>query len=147
MPSNPIPPREAETPPLRCDTCGQPSAVVRRQMDDTRVLCLPSITAANGDAEGFGMVLLEAQACGVPVVTSALGGRDEGIREGVTGFAFPEGDDIALAGHLTRLLTDDSLATRMGHQAARFVADNFSLADCTSALERYYSRLAARAAR
>ena len=45
-----------------------------------------------------------------------------------------------------RLVTDDALGTRMGQATVRFVADRFSLADCTRALERYYTRLAARTA-
>ena len=49
-------------------------ADVSRELHLARVFCLPSVTAANGDAEGFGMVLLGSQASGVPVVTSALGG-------------------------------------------------------------------------
>ena len=125
----------------------QPSTMVRQLLDEARVLCLPSITAANGDAEGFGLVLLEAQACGVPVVTSAKGGREEGIRHGITGFAFAEGDHAALVGHLLKVLTDDALATSMGLEAVRFVAERFSLADCTLALERYYTRLSYRHAR
>ena len=120
----------------------QPNSVVRQMMDETRVFCLPSITAANGDAEGLPISVLEAQACGVPVVTSAVGGRDEGIRDGVTGFAFAEGDHAALAGHLLKLLTDDVLATDMGLKATRHIAERFSLADCTRALERRYGRIA-----
>lgn len=123
----------------------QPSSVVRQTMDETRVFCLPSITADNGDAEGFGLVLLEAQACGVPVVTSAVGGRDEGIQHGHTGFAFAEGDHDALARHLKTLLTDDALATRLGRQATQFVADHFSLSQCTRALEDHYTSIAAAA--
>ena len=46
-----------------------------------------------------------------------------------------------------RLVTDDALGTRMAQAPGRFVADRFSLADCTRALERYYTRLAARTAR
>lgn len=120
----------------------QPSSAVRQALDEARVFCLPSITAENGDAEGLPISILEAQACGVPVVTSAVGGRDEGIQVGGTGFAFAEGDPVALAGHLQRLLTDDAEATRMGQQATRFVADHFSLAQCTRALEAHYDRVA-----
>lgn len=70
---------------------------VQQEMRQTRVFCLPSITAANGDAEGLGMAILEAQAAGVPVVTSARGGAAEAIEDGVTGYAFAESDEIGRA--------------------------------------------------
>jgi glycosyltransferase involved in cell wall biosynthesis len=77
---------------VRVDFVGEVTQdVVKRHLNEARVLCLPSITASNGNFESFGMVLSEAQACGVPVGTSALGGR-EAVDEGVTGFLFPERD-------------------------------------------------------
>ena len=116
----------------------QPAAVVARELEQARVLCLPSVAAVNGDAEGFGQVLLEAQASGVPVVTSARGGAEEGVRHGVTGFAFAEGDERALAEWLTRILVDDDLAATMSAAAARFVAERFDLDRCTETLEMLY---------
>ena len=87
---------------------------VKQQIDEARVFCLPSVTATNGDAEGFGLVLLEAQACGVPVVTSARGGATEGIKDGVTGCAFPES---AAADNLSWLRPDPTL--RSAYAAVR----------------------------
>ncbi len=117
------------------------SAAVKRHIDDARVFCLPSVTAANGDAEGLPISILEAQACGVPVVTSARGGATEGILPGVTGFAFPEGDVAALGEKLTRLLQDDLLATFMSASAVAFIADRFDIHHCTRALEDLYDAL------
>lgn len=51
----------------------RPPNEVKRQLDQARVFCLPSARTNNGQVEGFGMVLLEAQASGVPVVTYRLG--------------------------------------------------------------------------
>ena len=114
---------------------------VKQQLDRARVFCLPSIVAENGDAEGFGLVLLEAQACGVPVVTSAQGGASEGVIEGVTGLSFPEKDVATLAKHLIRLLTDDQCIARMSDAAPRFVAEHFDVRTCTRALEGLYDEL------
>lgn len=118
------------------------SEQVREEMHAARVFCLPSITAANGDAEGFGIVLLEAQACGLPVITSALGGRDEGILNGQTGFSFAEKDENTLSALITRLLTDDALSERMSKAAPQFVSEHFDLIKCTANLEKHYNSLA-----
>jgi glycosyltransferase involved in cell wall biosynthesis len=121
------------------------SSEVRHELAFARVLCLPSVTAANGDAEGFGMVLLEAQASGVPVVTSALGGAQEGIREGVTGYAVPERDVELLTARLITVLTNDAVAARLASAGPRFVADNFDLVRCTQKLETAYDNMCASA--
>ena len=114
---------------------------VARELARARVLCLPSVTAANGDAEGMGMVILEAQACGIPVVTSARGGKTEAIVDGRTGFAFAERDVDALTAHLSRLLLDDDLASAMSAAAIPHVATHFDIRDCTRRLEELYDRI------
>lgn len=119
---------------------------VSRQLEMARVFCLPSVTAGNGDAEGLGMVLLEAQACGVPVVTSARGGRSDGIVDGLTGFAFPERDVERLADLLSRLLLDDDLAVSMSAAAIPHVQGKFDIQACTRKLEQLYDGLTVRAA-
>ena len=112
-------------------------------LGDARVFCLPSITAESGDAEGLPLVILEAQASGVPVVTSARGGATEGIQDGVTGFAFSERDTAALTERLMTLLTDDALAGRFSSAAPGFIAENHDLYRQTAQLEALYDRVAA----
>jgi len=109
---------------------------------EARVLCLPSITAASGDAEGLPLVILEAQAAGVPVVTSARGGSEEGIVHGVTGYAFPERDVAAMTARLHELLTDDALAERFALAGPQFVMANHDVHRCTAALESLYDEVA-----
>lgn len=118
----------------------QASEAVKRELDASRVLCLPSVTATNGDAEGFGLVLLEAQASGVPVVTSALGGATEGIRNGVTGFSFAERDTEQLARILVSSLGDEKQLSYMAKQARQYVSSEFDLNRCTSELEILYNK-------
>ncbi len=115
-----------------------PSSEVKQQIDEARVFCLPSITASNGDAEGLAIVILEAQACGVPVVTSARGGATEGIIDGVTGFSFAEKDIAALGERLIKLLLDDDLISSMSGHAARYMAERFDIRHCTRSLESLY---------
>lgn len=115
-----------------------PAEQVRECLDRARVFCLPSITADSGDAEGLGIVLLEAQAAGVPAITSARGGAQEGIVHGCTGFAHAEKDVGALRDGLTALLESDELATRFGINGRRHVVENMDIRDCMARLETVY---------
>lgn len=120
----------------------QTPAQIRQLLDQTRLLCLPSVTATNGDAEGLPMVLLEAQACGVPVLTSARGGTNEGLVPELTGVPFAEGDVARLAWLLATLLPDHIRLQRMSRAAHHFIADRFDLRDCTHRLEALYDHIA-----
>jgi glycosyltransferase involved in cell wall biosynthesis len=114
---------------------------VRNELQLARVFCLPSVTAQNGDAEGLPIVLLEAQASGVPVVTSARGGATEAVREGITGFAFPERNIDALAARLVELLTNETIAASIATAGPSFISEKFNLMSCTSALETLYDQM------
>ncbi|HET7376090.1 MAG TPA: glycosyltransferase, partial [Anaerolineae bacterium] len=70
--------------------------------------------------ESFGMVALEAMACGTPVVASDVGGLSYLVRDGETGFHVPNGDFIALASTLARLLQDAQLRHNLGEEATRW---------------------------
>ncbi len=120
----------------------QAPAQIRQLLDQARLLCLPSVTATNGDAEGLPMVLLEAQACGVPVLTSARGGTSEGLVPEITGVPFAEGDVATLAWLLATLLPGHTRLQRMSDAAQHFIADRFDLRDCTSRLEALYDQIA-----
>jgi len=74
--------------------------------------------------ESFGMVALEAMACGSPVVASRVGGLTTTVRDGVTGYLVPEGDPAALAERLAELLGDPSERERIGREATRWAADH-----------------------
>lgn len=81
----------------------------------------------SSDEEGLGIVIIEAMASGVPVVSTACGGPETAVSDGKTGFLTPVGDASALAAAMQKLLDDPALALRMG-QAGRQVAEaRFSL--------------------
>jgi len=73
--------------------------------------------------ESFGMVALEAMACGSPVVASRVGGLTTTVQDGVTGRLVPEGDPAALAAAITGLL-DGPEGRRLGQQATRWAAEH-----------------------
>jgi len=68
--------------------------------------------------ESFGMVALEAMACGTPVVASRVGGLTFTVRDGSTGFLVPNDDSKALAEKLSLLLTNKPMRQEMGQRAA-----------------------------
>ncbi|MEA5078625.1 MAG: glycosyltransferase [Anaerolineaceae bacterium] len=70
--------------------------------------------------ESFGMVALEAMACGTPVVASQVGGLPFLVQDGKTGFVVPGGDPEALVQPLVRLMNDSDLRENMGQQAANY---------------------------
>lgn len=116
----------------------QPSEVVQRELGEAKVLCLPSSRATNGDGEGFGLVLLEAQASGVPVVSSALGGASDGLIHGATGYKCAEGDLASFVTYIASLLQDNQLWKSTSDKAIQFVRKNFDIREKTKELEKNY---------
>jgi glycosyltransferase involved in cell wall biosynthesis len=84
-----------------------------------------SVFALSSDEEGFGLVLLEAMACGVPVVSTRSGGPDGIITDGEDGFLVPRDDAAALSTRLAQLLENDTLAACMGGKARRTIEQRF----------------------
>lgn len=120
------------------------SEQVKAHMLHARLLSLPSVTAENGDAEGLPIVILESQACGLPVITSAKGGRDEGIEDGVTGLAHPEAALGILTAKLSLLLTNDTLIKKLSVDARLRATRDFDISTLTAKLERIYHEHMAR---
>jgi phosphatidylinositol alpha-1,6-mannosyltransferase len=78
------------------------------------------------EVEGFGLALLEASASGIPVIAGASGGTGEIVLDGVTGFRVPPLDVAAAADRVERVLTDPSLARRLGAAGRARAASRFS---------------------
>jgi D-inositol-3-phosphate glycosyltransferase len=74
--------------------------------------------------ESFGMVALEAMACGSPVIASRVGGLATTVVDGVTGFLVPDGDAEALAQRLDGVLADAALRWRIGREGVRWAAQH-----------------------
>jgi len=101
-----------------------------------------AVAVLASDSEGMPVSLMEAAACGVPAVATAVGGIAELIEDGVTGFLTPPGDASRLAGALERLLLDPDLVARFGAAARRRVVERFSLTRQVDRLLALWRRLA-----
>ncbi len=96
------------------------------------VFALPCRTLPDGDTEGFGLVFLEAGACGKPVVAGAAGGTIEAVIDGETGLVVDGSDPEEIAEAIIRILTDPPLAERLG-EGGRKRAQTFTWSKATSA--------------
>jgi len=96
----------------------QPQSVLPAYYAAADVTVLPSYY------ESFGMVALEAMACGSPVIASRVGGLVTTVRDGVTGFLVPDGDVGALAERIESLIADPDLRWRVGREGVRWAAQH-----------------------
>ena len=127
---------------VRCRFLGtQPISAVRDWMARAAIFCVPSVVADSGDAEGLGMVFLEAQAMGLPVVSTLSGGIPEAVRHGETGLLVMEQNSRALADAIQLLLQNDELWQRYSHAGRKHVLDHFNLARQTGRLEDIFEQL------
>jgi glycosyltransferase involved in cell wall biosynthesis len=104
------------------------------------VFALACQVLENGDRDGLPNVLVEAQACGLPVVSTAISGIPELIEPGVNGLLVPPGDPAALAGALAQLLDDATLRQRFGSAGRQRVRAEFDLERNTRRLRELFRR-------
>jgi phosphatidylinositol alpha-1,6-mannosyltransferase len=93
---------------------------------DLFVLATQTTSGRGAVGEGFGLVLLEAQAAGTPVIAPAYGGSHEAYVEGVTGVAPPDESAEALTRILHDLLKDPARLARMGRNGAQWTRQAFA---------------------
>ena len=94
----------------------------------------PFVAAADGDQEGLGLVVVEAQGCACPVIASDVPAIRDTIVNGETGLLAPPGDTAALAARILSLLEDPVLAGRIASGGRRAAVEKF---DWTPVAERY----------
>ncbi len=115
-------------------------AEIRSWLEKARVFCAPSVTLEDGQSEAFGVVFLEAQSMGVPVVSFRHGGIPETMCEGVTGLLAKERDEEELASRLLRYLTDDAFWSKSREEGMRWVRSDFDQSVQAAKLEAIYRR-------
>jgi glycosyltransferase involved in cell wall biosynthesis len=107
---------------------------LRAYYDDAQLFCLPTF------AEGLGVVLIEAMASGLPVVSTQVMGVPEVVEDGETGLLVTAGRADLLAASIERLALAPELRERMGQAGTRWVREEFDIERSASALARLLTR-------
>jgi colanic acid/amylovoran biosynthesis glycosyltransferase len=114
---------------------------VRQLFAESHIFVLASVMSSDGDFEGQGMVLQEAQAMGLPVVCTNHNGFPESILDGQSGFLVPERDVHALSTKLAELIRQPNLWREIGRKGRAFVEAEFDLGKRNDALVELYRRV------
>jgi len=109
--------------------------------DAVRLLQMADIFALSSLSEGTSLALLEAMACGLPVVATAVGGNPEIVEDGKTGLLVPSEDPPALAGALWLLAENPSLREKLGQRGREKFEKKFLFSQMLSAYEKLYQEL------
>ena len=99
------------------------------------------VVALTSRNEGTPVSLIEAHACGKPVVSTDVGGVRAVVRDGISGSLVPSGDAAAVAAALQGILSDRAAATRMGEQGRAFVRDRFTKERLVADIRALYTSL------
>ena len=94
------------------------------------------------EKESFGLVLLEAMACEVPCIGTAVGGIPEVIIPGENGYLVPLGDINSVAEYGLKILRDQQLHNQLKHRAVQIVQERFSSSKIVEQYEMMYERVA-----
>jgi len=109
--------------------------------ESSDIFVLPSVTASDGDMEGQALVVQEAQAMGLPVVTTRHNGIPEGVLEGESALLADEKDANGLAAHLTYLLEHPEVWSEMGKKGREFVLSRYGTREQSEKLLSMYESL------
>lgn len=120
----------------------QNSEQIKNLLDQAWVMCAPSIVLKRGNEEGLGMVFLEAQAMGTPVVSFKTGGVVEAVDDQKTGILVEEGSVEKLAEALVCLLESNQKRQEFSRAGIERVDSKFNLKKQTKTFERFYDDVA-----
>lgn len=107
-------------------------------MADCDIICMPTIPMGRDSGEGFGLVMAEAMAAGVPVVATACGAAPEIMGPRATGLLVPPRDSDALADAILFLLEDEERRRAFAQAARRRIEEHFDIRHAARTLEDVY---------
>jgi colanic acid/amylovoran biosynthesis glycosyltransferase len=110
-------------------------------MEESDIFLAPSVTAKNGDREGIPVVLMEALAIGMPVISTLHSGIPELVLDGQSGFLVPEKDADVLAQKLQYLLENKSLWRSLGQYGREFVEQHYDINKLNDRLVQIYQQV------
>lgn len=114
---------------------------VQNLMEQAHIFVLPSVTSHSGDQEGIPVVLMEAQAIGLPVISTQHSGIPELVVDGKSGFLMPERDVEALAEKLQYLIEHLEVWPEMGRYGRDFVEKHYDINKLNKRLVKIYQDL------
>jgi glycosyltransferase involved in cell wall biosynthesis len=135
---------QAETIAAATATLGDRVRFVGIRADIVEVLRSVDVLVNASDAEPFGLSVLEAQACGVPVVCANAGGIPDFVADGTTGLLFSAGRAGQLAAALSRLFRTAGLAERLATAGVKQVHEQYSLPARADAIAGIYRQATGR---
>ncbi len=112
----------------------QPQEDVLKAYCNSDLFVLASVVASDGDRDGIPVVLMEAMAMQIPVISTRVSGIPELVRHKETGWLVPERDAMAIADAIARLANDDRLRVRLAHNGRALVEREFEIRSNVSQL-------------
>ena len=113
-----------------------PQTEVRRMLAEAQLFVLACVVETGGGSDNLPTVIMEAMACGTPVISTRVAGVPEMVSDGETGLLTPPNDPAALATAMERFLREPALAEGFAAKARRCAEEKFSIEKTTNELQR-----------
>ena len=111
---------------------------ISKLLDQAHLFLLCSVSV-DGDQEGQGLAMQEAQACGLPVIATQHGALPEGLLAGESGYLVPERDPETLANRIQFLIENSGKWAEMGRAGRNFVKDKYDIQKLNENLAAIYT--------
>lgn len=119
----------------------KPQEDIVKLMKDSDILLAPSVTAEGGDQEGIPVVLMEALAQGLPVISTYHSGIPELVQDGVSGYLVHERDVNALSERLEHLIKNQELWANMGCAGRNYIENYYNIDKLNEQLVEIFQKL------